>query len=140
MTGTTPIRSLCKAALFTALRLHSHKSQRNAKHSQLSNICLSFLLVVREGSGVILHEVMRWPETLTGRVGPMSIWAGVRRRAVVPQGGVALATMGWRNGNWTPKLAVRTGCRAERSCPWNKPATHCLHRVKKKAWEKISII
>lgn len=80
---------------------------------------------------MILYEGKWWREILTGRVGLMGIRAGVRGRAVVPQSGVALATMGWREGDWTPKLAVRTGWRAERSGPWNKPATHCLHERRK---------
>lgn len=42
------IHSPSEAQPFTALWLHSHKGQRNAKHSTLSNICLSFLLIARE--------------------------------------------------------------------------------------------
>lgn len=66
----------------------------------------------------------RWKRTLTGRVGPMGIGAAVGGRAVVPQGGVALTAVGWREGDGTPKLAVRTHRRAERACAWNIPTTY----------------
>lgn len=62
-----------------------------------------------------MYDGKRWRRALTGRVGPMGIRTGVGGRAVVPQGGVALTAMGRRGGEGTPKLAVRTGRRAQRA-------------------------
>lgn len=69
----TLTHSLSQAETFTALCLPSHKSQRNVKHSLLSNVCLSFLLIVGGGSGASvgfmkvkakeghsLGELVRW--------------------------------------------------------------------------------
>lgn len=45
------IPSMCtlfEDQVFTAQWLHSHKGQRNANHSTLSNICLTFLLIARD--------------------------------------------------------------------------------------------
>lgn len=123
---------------FTTLRLHSHKSWRNAKHSSLANICLSFLLI----AGKEVHvwwlkrtrrrrrrrrkrRRRRW--ALTGRVGPVGIGTGVGCRAVAPQGGVALAAMRRWDGEGTPKLAVRAGRWAQRGRRWDKPTTYWLH-------------
>lgn len=119
-----------------------HKSQRNAKHPALSNICLSFLLIAGGGSGVIpgCLTVKGGRRILTGRVGPMDVWTGVGGRAVVPQGGVAFTAVGWREGDGTPKLAVRTGRRAERTWAWNKPATYWLHRWEETWWNHTSTI
>lgn len=53
-------------------------------------------------------------KTLTWRAGPMGVGAAaVRCGALVPQGGVALTTVGRREGDGTSKLAVGTGRRAE---------------------------
>lgn len=76
--------------------------------------------------------------SLTGRVGPMGVRAGVGGRAVVPQCGVALAAVGWREGDGAPKLTVRTRRRAEGACAWNKPATYWLHRGEKTQWEHMT--
>lgn len=106
------IHSSSEAHPLTALWLHSHKGQRNAKHSALSNICLSFLLIAREE---VLYDGKSLWRALTGRAGPMGIGTGVGGRAVAPQGGVALTAMGWREGEGTPKLAVGAGRRAQRT-------------------------
>lgn len=66
-------------------------------------------------------------KALTGRAGPVSIWTGVGSRAVVPQGGVALAAVGRRDGEGTSKLVVRTGWRAQRARGWDKPTTYWFH-------------
>lgn len=72
-----------------------------------------------------MYEGKRWRRrALTGRVGPMGVGTGVGGRAMVPQGGVALTAVGWRKGEGAPKLAVRTGRRAERGCAWNKPTAY----------------
>lgn len=55
----------------------------------------------------------------------MAVRAGVRGGAVAPQGGVALTAVGRREGDGTPKLAVRAGRGAEGSGPWDEPAAHC---------------
>lgn len=66
----------------------------------------------------------------------MGVGAGVGGRAVVPQGGVALAAVGRREGDGTPKLAVRTGRGAERAGAGNKPTTYCLHRGEETSHEQ----
>lgn len=69
-----------------------------------------------------------WRRALTGRAGPMGVRTGVGGRAVVPQGGVSLTAVGRREGDGTPKLAVRAGRRAEGASAGNKPTTYWLHR------------
>ena len=60
----------------------------------------------------------------------MGVRAGVGSRAVVPQGGVALAAVGRRERDGASKLAMRTGRRAEgaSASARNKPTTYWLHR------------
>lgn len=41
------MHSFSEDQVFTALWLHSHKGQRNANHSTVSSICLTFLLIGR---------------------------------------------------------------------------------------------
>lgn len=113
---------------FTTLRLHLHKSWRNAKHSSLANICLSSLLIARQEVHIWrLRRRKNRKRALTGRVGPVSIGSGVGCRAVAPQGGVTLAAVGRWDRQGTPKLAVRTGRWAQRGRSRDKPAAYWLH-------------
>lgn len=55
----------------------------------------------------------------------MAVGAGVRSRAVVPQGRVALTALGWGQGDGVPELTVWTAIgRTEGARSWDKPTTH----------------